>query len=1146
MTSKNKRKPILFLFVWAILLLSLLSIPLLVSNTKAGKHAVVSLIQKETGYSIYIEKLKLSWLGQQKAHGVEIFEKDKFRLFSAQMISVRGSLLRLLLCKKPKSISIMSWELQWRTPKQETLESRPRSFNPYLNLLSRIKHADLLSEQGTINIYERGHNIDASLSHLYLKKTKEQLIVSGVTKSQQTSGSLSIKGTLRKPFHLDADIKSLPTLLLYPLFNSYLSTDLLKQEEFVNLSLQTLPQDKQITVKFKSRTKNTDLAIQGYIHNKVFHISEKSHAIFQCNPPLAILIFEQFFPLSSKVSMLPILISLSSAQIPLNAPQWKKSELVARVSLPKIAFTAPNTSAFIQVNDLNINLDKDSRQANIQSSASLNLGNKNKSYINSSVNIDTKKNATKFQWQQSQLPHTALAELFPSMAFLQIPLDVPYYSFSVEGNYKRSQVSANILLDNPALQISCQAKGPLHALKFHGKTSYAFTDKWQKKMAPFCTNIQGDFSGKLNFSNQHIYFPKFYGKLSCGENEIFFHGKSGKAKKAMTYDNSSLLIYGKLGLLPLSLINSNLSDLFLNKANFSFHSDGNKALLKGNTQVLISNLTDKDASDTRLLIPDILVSALDPEKALSLNNISIQTSGEILDFPTDYLLKIQGKEARLSNFIGPLGSATFALNYHPLEEDPLILNITANTDATQGQLLLAMDKEFKLTDKTKGSLHWEVTPERYLSLFENTSYTPSCLLYRKTDLRLNLSKLICNENTTGFPCLASLLESGVEGSLSSSPLIFYDHATRESFIINELSGEFYSKNLERQLDYKLKGSCISQKSTRPLSTFAIKGSLSNALTKSQRVWEQQAEWAEIPINFVGGVFPFSVDVKTKLLSLAGPQINVNIANHFTNGQGPLTIRIHSSNLQANLPLILTHNAILLENNLTAELKINEEINQAFFREINPLISSNAYSEHPIFLQVNKENFYLPIWPYSFQNFKVQSASLDFGKIFIKNSNTLYDIFQFLDIEEDKPSVEAWFTPIFFSINHGVLEYKRFDALLDRRVRLALWGKTDLIKQRINTNLGIDPEVIKKHFRNTSLKTKNFFVIKIRGPISSPEVDWSSAYARIALLKSYSLVSPFSSFADHLFSSLGDTTPPQTTSPLPWEQEIKKTQRRKRR
>ncbi|CRH48960.1 putative membrane spanning protein [Chlamydia trachomatis] len=83
-------------------------------------------------------------------------------------------------------------------------------------------------------------------------------------------------------------------------------------------------------------------------------------------------------------------------------------------------------------------------------------------------------------------------------------------------------------------------------------------------------------------------------------------------------------------------------------------------------------------------------------------------------------------------------------------------------------------------------------------------------------------------------------------------------------------------------------------------------------------------------------------------------------------------------------------------------------------------------------------------------------------------------------------------------------------------------------------LGIDPELIKKLFRNTMLKTKNFFLIKIRGPISSPEIDWSSAYARIALLKSYTIAGPLNSLADKLFSSLGEPTPTQTVSPLPWE------------
>lgn len=261
---------------------------------------------------------------------------------------------------------------------------------------------------------------------------------------------------------------------------------------------------------------------------------------------------------------------------------------------------------------------------------------------------------------------------------------------------------------------------------------------------------------------------------------------------------------------------------------------------------------------------------------------------------------------------------------------------------------------------------------------------------------------------------------------------------------------------------------------------------------------------------------------------------MSINHHFLRGEGPITVKVDSTNLQAYIPLILKEQSILLEDDLVATLHINEEINRAFFKEFNPLISGNAYSQHPVLLQVSKENFYLPIAPYSFEEFRIQAASLDFGKISIANTGTMYDLFKFLDIEESKQFVESWFTPIFFSVQKGTIICKRFDALIDNRIRLALWGKTDMIKDRIFMTLGIDPEIIKKYFHNTSLKTKNFFLIKIRGAISSPEVDWSSAYARIALLKSYTIASPFSTLADKLFSSLGDPTPPQTVSPLPWE------------
>lgn len=77
-----------------------------------------------------------------------------------------------------------------------------------------------------------------------------------------------------------------------------------------------------------------------------------------------------------------------------------------------------------------------------------------------------------------------------------------------------------------------------------------------------------------------------------------------------------------------------------------------------------------------------------------------------------------------------------------------------------------------------------------------------------------------------------------------------------------------------------------------------------------------------------------------------------------------------------------------------------------------IAEGGAYSKHPVSLRVNKQNFYLPIKPYSFENFRIQSASLDFGKIEIANTGTMQDLFQFLDVEAEQQRVESWFTPIF--------------------------------------------------------------------------------------------------------------------------------------
>lgn len=1135
----SKKFFILFGSITITLLLSLL--PTFVSHTEMGKQFIISMVQKETNHTLHIDQLHLSWFGKQQAKRITIFDQNNEQCFYAENLYLQGALLKLLLYRQVQEVFLSGWTLNWKEPSQ-TLEKDTNSsiFNPFINILSCIKHAKIISEHGFVKIHTQDGHF-TNLSQFYIEKTKEKLLVKGVTTSKQASGNIFIEACLQPPVNIDAKISSFPTELFYPLVSSGTYKQILQQENLIHATVNASHQlgSDKVLLTSTTRSKNIEINLKGFIQNFSFYVIEGIPSSITIQPQLSELLLKNFLPISAKITTYPLKSFISCANIPLDIHQLQKSEIVLQTNLPQLFILPNKENTSIQLSNLEISLIKNSNTTKITTSSIANLGKGTQSYINGSIAVDHKKCSSEFVWQHSMLPHSYLKKLLPEPFCINIPLDIPHYSLTVQGTYKRAQLAATIALDNPLLQLSCQASGPIHSLQFQGTGTYNFTDKWKQKLDTNCSCIESQFSGKIQTSKKNIYLPKFHGKLSCGDNEIFLHGKFGKSDESIKYENTSLLIYGKLGPIPLSLMNSHLDDLLLNKASFSFHSDGSNAVLKGNTQILISNLTDPHMPDTRVLIPEFLISNIDNEQHISLENIKIQTSGEVIDFPVDYLLKMQGKDARLSNFIGPIGKASFVLNYDPTESDPMHLKITTKTEATKGEFNLIMNSSYHLSEKTNGQIFWEVSPERYISMFEHASCIPSCLLYRTANVHLFLSKLSCNQNQSGLSCLSLFTQGGINGELSSTPLIFYDNTTRETFIINELSGSIHSENIDSEINYSLKGSGLSptQEEGGP-SEFMISGSVANLLTTPRRTFSQTAEWKNIPTTFIAGIIPLSTDVKNKVASLAGAKMNVHIENQFTRGLGPIKVSIQSTNLQAHFPLILAEKAILLEDKLAATLTINEEVNKAFFREFNPLIAGNTYSEHSVLLQVYKDNFYLPIRPYSFENFKIQSASLDFGKIFIQNSNTMNDIFQFLDIEEDKPFIEAWFTPIFFSVQKGIIEYKRFDALIDGRIRLALWGKTDIIKQKINTTLGIDPEVIKKYFHNTTLKTKNFFLIKIRGSISSPEVDWSSAYARIALLKSYSLATPFSSFADKLFSSLGNATPNQTTYPLPWEKESK--------
>ena len=126
-------------------------------------------------------------------------------------------------------------------------------------------------------------------------------------------------------------------------------------------------------------------------------------------------------------------------------------------------------------------------------------------------------------------------------------------------------------------------------------------------------------------------------------------------------------------------------------------------------------------------------------------------------------------------------------------------------------------------------------------------------------------------------------------------------------------------------------------------------------------------------------------------------------------------------------------------------------------------------------------------------------------------------------------MEAWFTSIYFKLQNGTVKYDRFDFLLANAVHVALWGRIDLIKDKVRMTMGIDPRSLEKPF-NISLATEDMFQVKMRGSTKKVDLDWSSAKTRIGVIAAKSAAGPLGALLGGIIESFVVSTKIQLPQP----------------
>ncbi len=403
---------------------------------------------------------------------------------------------------------------------------------------------------------------------------------------------------------------------------------------------------------------------------------------------------------------------------------------------------------------------------------------------------------------------------------------------------------------------------------------------------------------------------------------------------------------------------------------------------------------------------------------------------------------------------------------------------------------------------------WTLTPDAYKALDQMvtgpTNGQVPFSLSEASIFTLSLSKLTLPVTPKAqiasfadrFPAIAFDLKQLQLGFTGRNPkAAFFDKSSKEAIQLTNLSFSL-SKGVEgTPLSLSLDSGVVTQETTSSTPQATKNGSLSisgqllptydakgafdiSRLTTSLQIKAQQlpSRALDILARAKGRTdFPFT--------SAFGSMINAAASLDLKNFAGPVTLNLNTPTTRADLSGHLVNGALLLNDELYAQINITPELSRLFLKEVNPLNLSYLYSQAPVTLQIPSEGFYLPLYPYNAGKIAIPDATIELGKIVCRNEGNVNITLGLLKTRQfDKNNdLTLWFAPIDLSIKQGVTTIDRTEILLADTFDICIWGQVDLAKNYVDMVLGLTAQTLNKAFGIKNLPEKYVLTIPMKGP-----------------------------------------------------------------
>ena len=109
--------------------------------------------------------------------------------------------------------------------------------------------------------------------------------------------------------------------------------------------------------------------------------------------------------------------------------------------------------------------------------------------------------------------------------------------------------------------------------------------------------------------------------------------------------------------------------------------------------------------------------------------------------------------------------------------------------------------------------------------------------------------------------------------------------------------------------------------------------------------------------------------------------------------------------------------------------------------------------HPLNLRIDEKSLKVPLADFQLREISAK-GSLELGQFTGPNPSFGKPLLKLLKQKDSLASLNLWFTPIDFQIDHGKVKIERVDFLVQNHIHLAFWGHGELHSTQMNYHLGI--------------------------------------------------------------------------------------------